>query len=381
MITSNDAHWMALAIKEAQKGLFSTTPNPAVGCVLVDSNNNFISKGFHAKAGENHAEVNALIAAGFTPHQSQPVPPILYNATAYVTLEPCSHTGRTPPCANALIEAKIGRVVIANVDNNPLVNKLGIAKLEAAGIIVESGLMEKQVLGFNRAFSYRMQHQRPYVVVKLASSLDGKTALLNGESKWITGEQARADVQKERALSCAILSGADTIIHDNPRLNVREQTLSEIPRAGFKLREKQPLRVIVDGKNRLNHDYQVFNDGQPTLVVNKEHNSALSALHCEQLQIGTKDGFLDLHQLMQHLSKREINRVWTEAGASLCGALFNQDLVNEFVLYQAPMIMGEKAQPLLNLPELSSLSDAIRGNYDEITQVGNDLKLRMRLKS
>ncbi|MBF7074712.1 bifunctional diaminohydroxyphosphoribosylaminopyrimidine deaminase/5-amino-6-(5-phosphoribosylamino)uracil reductase RibD [Glaciecola sp. MH2013] len=379
--SSDDAKWMALAIEEAKKGCCSTTPNPAVGCVIVNAKNELLGKGYHIKAGSAHAEVNALKAAGFSPHQGDTPPLSLTGATAYVTLEPCSHTGRTPPCAKALIEAKIARVVIASVDLNPLVHNQGIALLEKAGISVQSGLMEKEAQSINRAFNYRIVHDRPFVSVKLAASIDAKTALLNGESKWITGEPARADVQIERANSCAILSGADTVISDNPRLNVRPDTLPSAQRNAFKARQKQPLRVIIDGKNRLNNNYQIFQDGQPVLVFNAQHNNGLTGPECEQVQVPKKGDYLCLDAIMQHLAMRQINRVWTEAGAKLCGALFHEAWVNELIVYQAPMLLGNKARALVEFPEITSLAQAQRLCFTEITQLGNDLKLRITVKS
>ncbi|MDT0628831.1 bifunctional diaminohydroxyphosphoribosylaminopyrimidine deaminase/5-amino-6-(5-phosphoribosylamino)uracil reductase RibD [Alteromonas sp. W364] len=386
--SASDAKWMALAIQLARKGRFSTTPNPMVGCVIVSADGVLLGKGYHQKAGQGHAEVNALIDAGFTPHQGaassaqqSSEPPPTDGSTVYVTLEPCSHTGRTPPCANALIEAKVGRVVIASIDTNPLVKNRGVAMLREAGIIVETGLMDTLATDMNVAFNYRMQHHLPWVCVKLACSLDGRTALENGKSKWITSSESRLDVQQERASACAILSGADTIIADDPQLNVREAELQETTKTRFSKRQKQPLRVIIDGKNRLNSRYNLFNDGQEVLVFNTEHNPQLKEANCQQIQLNKKGDFVDLKEVMNNLAALQINRIWTEAGSSLCGALFEQGLVNEFVLYQAPMLLGNKAKGTINIHSLTELDDAIALESLEITQLGNDLKRRFRVKS
>jgi diaminohydroxyphosphoribosylaminopyrimidine deaminase/5-amino-6-(5-phosphoribosylamino)uracil reductase len=386
--SASDAKWMALALKLAYKGRYSTTPNPMVGCVIVSADGVLLGKGYHQKAGQAHAEVNALIDAGFIPHQTSsdsintatnPLP--TQGATAYVTLEPCSHTGRTPPCAKALIEAKIKRVVIASIDANPLVKNQGLAMLRQAGLSVETGLMASVAAEMNVAFNYRMQHQKPWVCVKLACSLDGRTALENGKSKWITSANSRLDVQQERAAACAILSGADTVIADNPRLDVRENELRESTRSLFSVREKQPMRVIIDGKNRLHNRYQLFNDGQQVVVFNTEFNPQLTGPHCQQIQITKKGDFVDLDEMMDKLASMQINRVWTEAGPSLCGALFEQGLVNEFVLYQAPMLLGNSAKGIINIQSITELNKAISLESTEITQLGNDLKRRFRVKS
>ena len=244
---------MLRALELAAKGRYSTTPNPRVGAVIVDDAGQLVGEGYHQKSGEAHAEVHALRQAKDKAK----------GATCYVTLEPCSHMGKTPPCADALIAAGVKKVIIASVDANPLVNHNGIAKLKQAGIAVETGLLKDQADDLNRAFFHRMQHAMPWVTVKLASSLDGKTALANGVSKWITGEKARADVQDLRAQSCAILSGADTVLADNPQLNVRPSLLSKEAQTAFAYRQKQPLRVLVDSKNRLNDDCLHFQHWKP----------------------------------------------------------------------------------------------------------------------
>ena len=396
--TKIDAHWMSMALKLAQKGRFSAMPNPNVGCVIVDKNNQLIGQGFHQKAGQAHAEVNALINAGFIPHQNpanKPTvhqdKPITHGATAYVTLEPCSHTGKTPPCALALIEAQIARVVIASIDKNPQVMNNGITLLKEAGIQVDTGLMESEAKKLNTAFNFRMTHSLPYVIVKLATSIDGKTALKNGESKWITGPEARANVQVERASSCAILSGADTVIVDDPKLNVRDAALPVFESALFKLRAAQPVRVIIDGQNRLHNNYQIFQDEHKVIVFNAKHNFQLTAKNIEQIQVplvvstehqsAEARQYLDLQAIMLVLAERQINRVWTETGAALSGALLKTNLVNELIIYQAPILLGSDARGAVNIGQLTSIEQAVKTEFKEVTQVGKDLKLRLSIKS
>ncbi len=396
--TEIDAYWMSMALKLAQKGRFSTMPNPNVGCVIVDTNNKLIGRGYHQKAGQAHAEVNALVNAGFVPHQNaanqstiHQEKPITSGATVYVTLEPCSHIGKTPPCALALIEAQVARVVIASIDKNPQVMNNGIAQLKEAGIQVDAGLMESEAQKLNIAFNFRMIHQLPWVTVKLATSLDGKTALQNGKSKWITGSEARANVQVERAASCAILSGADTVIADDPKLNVRIETLPSFENSLFRGRGAQPIRVIIDGQNRLHDNYQIFQDEHKVIVFNAQHNVQLTAKNIEQIQVPLVDSvkeqpvdarqYLDLHAIMLTLAAKHINRVWTETGAALSGALLSANLVNELIIYQAPMLLGSDARGAVSIGQLTSIQQAIRTEYKEVTQVGKDLKLRLSIKS
>jgi diaminohydroxyphosphoribosylaminopyrimidine deaminase/5-amino-6-(5-phosphoribosylamino)uracil reductase len=395
--TKADAHWMSMALKLARNGRFSTTPNPNVGCVIIDARGNLLGQGYHQKAGQGHAEVNALIDAGFTPYQNiaprpseRHVKPVTFGATAYVTLEPCSHTGKTPPCAKALIEAQIGRVVIASIDRNPEVRHKGIALLQDAGIKVDVGLMDAEAQKLNTAFNFRMAHNLPWVIIKLATSLDGKTALQNGESKWITGPKSRANVQIERALSCAILSGADTVIADNPRLNVRVDELPEFEFSLFQKRVSQPLRVVIDGQNRLHNNYQIFKDEHQVMVFNAQQNPLLTAKNIEQVQVplaglilnesSQPRQYLDLQAIMRTLAKKQINRVWTETGAALSGALLNANLVNELIVYQAPMLLGSDARGAVNIGQLTSLQQVIKTEFEEVTQVGNDLKIRLSIK-
>jgi diaminohydroxyphosphoribosylaminopyrimidine deaminase/5-amino-6-(5-phosphoribosylamino)uracil reductase len=368
----NDALHMARALKLAEKGRYSTTPNPHVGCVIVDVQQHIVGEGFHKKAGEGHAEVVALEQAGAK----------AVGATVYVTLEPCAHQGRTPPCAQALINAKVKKVIVACTDPNPQVSGKGIAMLKSAGIAVLCGLMEASALSLNEAFFFRMTNNRPFVTVKLAASLDGKTALENGESKWITSPQARADVQRYRAGACAILSGADTVIADNPKLNVRIQELPKAQAEQFSWRTKQPLRVVIDSKNRLSaSQYQIFQDGQSTLVYNATQNDDLPAVagaSYSQKAIGTtkqaKGLFVNIHALLEDLADQGINHLWVEAGETLSGVLFDIGVVDRLVLYQAPKILGSTARGLTSARAKTVLSDAISGKITSLCMVGTDTK-------
>jgi diaminohydroxyphosphoribosylaminopyrimidine deaminase/5-amino-6-(5-phosphoribosylamino)uracil reductase len=380
--TAFEKQMMALAIELASKGQYSTTPNPIVGCVIVDDNQTIVGQGFHQRAGEAHAEVNALAQAGELAH----------GTTAFVTLEPCAHTGRTGPCALALVEAGVSEVVVACTDPNPLVAGKGIAILKNANIKVRLGLLELEAQTLNRYFFHRLNHKRPFVTIKLAASIDGKTALENGESKWITGPDARADVQIERARACAILSGADTVLHDNPQLNVRPETLPIDVAQGFALRQKQPLRVIVDGQNRLNSRFQVLNDGHATVVYNHVFNvniqdststqvqllsddTAADTQDARQTTIGSDKGHVSLKLLLNDLADKNINYVWVEAGANLTGALFDAGLVDRVILYQAPKLLGSSARGLTHCESPSVLAKAMTGKVTSLELIGQDVKM------
>jgi len=371
--SSFDASMMARAFRLAEKGRYSTTPNPHVGCVIVDQNQKLVGEGFHLKAGLAHAEVNALAQAK----------ELAKGACAYVTLEPCAHTNRTGPCAEALVKAGIKRVVIACTDPNPNVAGKGIAILKAAGVEVQSGLMQETGTRLNEHFFYRMQHNMPFVTVKLAASIDGKTALANGESKWITGADARRDVQHQRAQSCAILSGAGTVIADNPSLNVRAHELSSQVAEQFSWREQQPLRVVIDGQNKLDSaSFLMLSDEAPTLVYNLEPNSKLNSTQLRQQvvakQMQANRDYVDLRAVMLDLAKQQINRVWVEAGAQLTGVLFDMGLVNELIVYQAPMLLGQQARHLTNYNSPSYLNQALAGNIVDVRKIGADTRTIIR---
>lgn len=365
--TPLDAKFMARALKLAENGTYSTTPNPNVGCVIVDGNNKIVGEGFHQTAGQPHAEVFALRQAADKAR----------NAIAYVTLEPCSHTNRTPPCALALIKAGVKKVVISATDPNPKVSGGGINLLKNAGIEVETGLLAAVAEAQNKFFFHRMRTNRPFVTVKLASSLDGKTALSNGKSKWITSPQARADVQKMRATACAILTGADTVIADDPNMTLRANELPEKISKQLEFRARPLLRAIVDGKNRLHQDkYKIFDQCiAPSIVYNLTHNPSIS----EQMQVqiaDSKNSFVCLKSLLSHLATiKEVNHLWVEAGQSLCGALIERNMVDRLVLYQAPVILGDKAKGLFNTAELLDLKSVRRLTLREHTRLGPDIKM------
>ncbi|WP_028864397.1 bifunctional diaminohydroxyphosphoribosylaminopyrimidine deaminase/5-amino-6-(5-phosphoribosylamino)uracil reductase RibD [Psychromonas aquimarina] len=370
--TEQDKHYMAHAVELAKKGRFTTSPNPNVGCVIA-ANNIIVGEGFHKKAGLPHAEINALAIA-----QTKAV-----NAACYVTLEPCSHYGRTPPCALALVEAGVKRVVIAMVDPNPKVAGRGIAILQEAGIQVDVGLLENEALNLNRGFIKRMQVKQPRVTVKLASSLDGKTALKNGQSQWITGPDARVDVQYYRAMQSALLTGSGTVIADNPSLNVRYEELKQAPMFNGEIdggSVRQPIRIILDSHNKLNLDEKLFSLEGLVLLVSLKPRDDLGAIACKaqvEQVIGSDDGHgrIDLNLLLSQLNKYEINDLWVEAGAKLAGEFFNNQLVDEFILYQAPKLMGDQARNLVNLPNYSKMEDVVQLTLKDVAIIGNDIRL------
>ncbi|HED34924.1 MAG TPA: bifunctional diaminohydroxyphosphoribosylaminopyrimidine deaminase/5-amino-6-(5-phosphoribosylamino)uracil reductase RibD [Gammaproteobacteria bacterium] len=360
---------MARAIQLAEKGLYTTQPNPRVGCVIVSCDRQCVGEGFHQLAGEPHAEVYALQQAA---DKAQ-------GATAYVTLEPCSHQGKTPPCANALIEAGVARVVCAMQDPNPLVSGEGIKKLQQAGIQVESGLLQAEAEALNPGFIKRMKTGQPYVRVKLAMSLDGRTAMASGESKWITGEAARADVQKLRARSSVVLTGSGTVLADNPSMNVRVSGAD----LGIAVAPHQPLRAIVDSDLKVlpgSHIFQPTVDMAAQTVVFTHKNLSTEDLQASgfnniQLVNPGGTGKIDLAGVMQWLAEQQANEVHVEAGSILCGALLDQGLVDELVIYMAAHIMGGAARGLFHLPKLNSMSERINLEIREIRPIGKDWRI------
>ncbi|WP_430387963.1 bifunctional diaminohydroxyphosphoribosylaminopyrimidine deaminase/5-amino-6-(5-phosphoribosylamino)uracil reductase RibD [Dyella sp. 20L07] len=360
VFTAIDHAHMAHALRLAEHGLFTTQPNPRVGCVIAHGQQ-VVGAGFHQRAGEPHAEVYALREAG---EQAS-------GATAYVTLEPCAHHGRTPPCADALVAAGVSRVVIAAEDPFPQVAGRGIGKLRDAGITVETGLMREQARELNIGFFSRIERARPWVRVKLAMSLDGRTALANGESKWITGEAARADVQRWRARSSAILTGSGTVLADNPRLTVR---LPEDERFA------PPWRVLLDSRLRAPADSHVLDGTAPTLVMHGASASAVDPrFHATELAVVKEQGdALNLHAVLAELARRHCNEVHVEAGPRLCGALFAAGLVDELLIYMAPLLLGDTARPLLGLPSLADMTGRWKLHTVDRRAVGDDLRLLLR---
>ncbi|WP_170376436.1 bifunctional diaminohydroxyphosphoribosylaminopyrimidine deaminase/5-amino-6-(5-phosphoribosylamino)uracil reductase RibD [Pasteurella multocida] len=361
--TAQDVVYMQMALELAEKGQFTTTPNPSVGCVLV-KDGIIVGRGFHVKAGEAHAEVMALREAGENAR----------GATAYVTLEPCSHVGRTPPCAQDLIDAGVVKVVSAMCDPNPQVAGRGLRMLSDAGIESAVGLLAEKAEWLNRGFLKRMRTGRPYVQLKMAMSLDGRTAMANGESKWITGELARADVQAERAKASAILSTSATVLADDPLLNVRWQQLPDKVKADYTQAQlRQPVRVILDSQHRVQPSHRLFSLSSPVWLVSQTARSLLEfPAHCEQIQLSASTNALA--DLMAELGQRQINTLWIEAGATLAGALIEAKLVDELIIYIAPKLLGDAARGLCKLPHLSTLAEASLWQLHSIEKLGDDLK-------
>ncbi len=361
-----DEQAMRRAIALAGLGCYTTAPNPNVGAVLV-KDGEVIGEGYHQQAGGPHAEVFALRQAG---NSAQ-------GATAYVTLEPCSHFGRTPPCANALIAADVSRVVVAMLDPNPLVAGRGVAMLRDAGITVDVGLFEMQARELNPGFLSKMERKRPFCRLKIAISLDGRIALANGESKWLTGPLAREDVQLQRAKSCAIVSSAETVLADDARLDLRSPAIPRM--ADGQLR--QPLRVILDRRARLTGTEPIFQTGGRVVLIYTTHLTSLPTLDAakvevEQWQVDEdNNGSLNIDAIMQRLSQLSINVIWLEAGAKLSSAWLAAGFVDELVVYQAPILLGQDGKAMLNMPSLEKLADAQRFHWREVSQIGEDLRL------
>ncbi len=354
-----DHSMMARALRLAERAMWTTTPNPRVGCVLV-RDSWIVGEGWHEKADEPHAEVHALNAAGRRAR----------GATAYVTLEPCSHHGRTPPCAEALIAAGISRVVVAMTDPNPLVAGKGLALLAAAGIETACGLLETEARELNIGFVARMTRGRPWLRLKAAASLDGKTALNNGLSQWITGPDARRDGQRWRARACAILTGIGTVRDDDPLLNVRDLETT-----------RQPLRVVVDSKLDTPLTARILQGG-PSLIVgaveNAEKIELLRSTGAEVLIFPNAAGKVELKDLLDELGRRGINEVHAEAGFKLNGSLLREGLVDELLLYLAPCLIGHDASGLFNLPELTSLDQKRQLKIRDLRQVGENIRILAR---
>ncbi len=390
MATARDSHWMACALRLAERGLYSTSPNPRVGCVLV-RDGKVVGEGWHQRAGEAHAEIHALSAAGEEAR----------GATAYITLEPCSHRGRTPPCTDALLAAGVKRVVAAVQDPNPQVAGQGMGKLRAAGIDAECGLMEAAARELNIGFFSRMTRGMPWVRSKIAMSLDGRTALHNGVSQWITGKAARQDVQHWRARSCAVLTGIGTILADDPQLNVREVETS-----------RQPLRVVVDSYLRLPLTARILSAectpsltlpprereqipspsggakrgagaGEKVLVYTATQDTgkiaALEKAGARVAVLPDTNGRVDLNTVLRDLAANGCNEVLVEAGSVLNGALLQAGLVDELVLYLASQLLGDTARGMAQLGELMSLDQRIELDWQDVRQVGKDLRIVARV--
>ena len=365
MTELDDQVYMARAVQLARKGLYTTDPNPRVGCVLVKSGE-IIGEGWHERAGDPHAEIIALNQAG---RQAR-------NATAFVTLEPCCHAGRTGPCVEAMIEAGISRVVCSAIDPNPLVFGAGLRRLEEVGIIIETGLLEDAAASLNSGYLMRMRCGRPLVRSKLAVSLDGRTALASGESQWITGEASRADVHSWRARSSAVVTGIGTVLNDNPSLNAR---LTDSSRDVL-----QPLRIVIDSQLQTPPAARLIDLPGDAIIFTKQ--SALQhAQNQAQAQALSDKGVMiegvsgdeqcNLEQVIQRLGEMEVNEVWVEAGAKLNGTLLEMGLVDELVIYIAPHLLGADSQGMFCIEPLASLKHRIQVTYEDISRVGEDIRI------
>jgi diaminohydroxyphosphoribosylaminopyrimidine deaminase/5-amino-6-(5-phosphoribosylamino)uracil reductase len=362
MFDDHDLAHMQRALALAARGLYTTTPNPRVGCVIVSVRGEVVGEGWHVRAGESHAEVMALRAAG---EDAQ-------GATAYVTLEPCSHFGRTPPCADALVRAGVSRVIVAMQDPNPQVSGRGLQRLRDAGVDVRCGLLADAARELNIGFVSRMERQRPWMRLKIATSLDGFSALPDGTSQWITGELARADGHAWRARACAILTGIGTVRDDNPRLDVRHL---ETPR--------QPLKVVVDSRLQLDPRARLLN-GAPVLVAcavqDPEREQGLRDRGAEILHLPGPRGKVDLPALVRALAERGLNEVHVEAGYKLNGSLLQAGLIDELLLYLAPSALGA-GLPAFDLPAPATLASRLSFRWQDIQSVGDDLRLLARVNA
>jgi diaminohydroxyphosphoribosylaminopyrimidine deaminase/5-amino-6-(5-phosphoribosylamino)uracil reductase len=359
MFAPADREHMTRALRLAERGLFTTTPNPRVGCVVVRGGE-IVGEGCHERAGEAHAEVNALRAAGARAE----------DATVYVTLEPCVHHGRTPPCVEALLAAKVKRVVVAMGDPNPKVSGRGFAALRAAGVEVASGLLEDEARELNVGFVSRMTRGRPWVRLKSATTLDARTALASGESQWITGEAARRDGHHWRARACAILTGIGTVRDDDPRLTVRDV---DTPR--------QPLRVLVDSRLEVPLAARLLDGGNLLVAAAIEDRAKAARLRdrgAEVVVLPNASGKVELEDLVRELGRRALNEVHVEAGFKLNGSLVAAGLVDELLVYIAPKLLGESARGMFHLPGVERLADARRLRLTDVTRIGEDVRLRAR---
>jgi len=363
MPDADDFRYMARAIRLAERGMYTTDPNPRVGCVLV-KHGEVIGEGWHERAGEPHAEIMALREAGDEAKGS----------VAYISLEPCCHHGKTPPCSDALIEAGLSRVVVAMEDPNPRVAGKGISQLRGAGIEVDVGVMTAQAECLNPGFIQRMRHGRPYVRCKMAMSLDGRTAMASGESQWITGEAARQDVHRLRARSSAIITGTGTVLSDNPSMNARLEDEEVM----------QPLRVVLDSQLSIKSDTKMMALPGRTVVCTtcKDENKtkALLSAGVEVVSLAEENGKVSLSSLMDYLNGQQINEVLLEAGATLSGTFMQEGLVDELVIYMAPTLLGNNARGLFSLPGLEKMADQIKLDIVDMRAIGNDWRITAKIQ-
>ncbi|HZP86455.1 MAG TPA: bifunctional diaminohydroxyphosphoribosylaminopyrimidine deaminase/5-amino-6-(5-phosphoribosylamino)uracil reductase RibD [Burkholderiales bacterium] len=361
MFSAADHMYMARALQLARRALDTSSPNPRVGCVIVRGDA-VIAEGWHARAGEPHAEIHALRQAA---EQAR-------GATVYVSLEPCSHHGRTPPCADALVDAQVARVVAAMRDPNPKVAGSGLVRLQAAGIATTSGLLEVQARELNIGFVSRMERGRPWLRVKTAASLDGRTALANGVSQWITGLPARRDGHRWRARSCAVMTGIGTLLHDDSRLTVREVEAT-----------RQPLRIVVDRDLLLPPDARIFEDPAPVLVFtaleDRAKRAVLEQRGAQVVSLPDGQGKVDLRRMLEELARREINEILVESGNRLNGALLRAGLVDELVVYLAPQLLGDRARGMFDLGEITALDARVDLSIHDVRRIGEDWRIIARV--
>jgi diaminohydroxyphosphoribosylaminopyrimidine deaminase/5-amino-6-(5-phosphoribosylamino)uracil reductase len=355
---------MSLALRLAKRGRYSASPNPNVGCVITNKHGEIVGTGYHARAGEPHAEIHALKEAG-----DQAI-----GGTAYVTLEPCCHQGKTGPCTQALIDAKISCVVIAMQDPNPLVAGKGMEELHAHGIHVTDSILKEQAETLNRGFIKRMSQGLPWVTVKMATSMDGRTSLSNGQSKWITSDHARKDVQKLRASCDAILTGIGTVLADDPSLNVRFNS----EQLGIDGSVIQPYRVVIDPDLKIHPDAKLLHLEGKALIFAKEgvDSSKFRAIeNCEVIYMPEESGKFNLQRVLKKLSALEVNTVMVEAGPSLVGKLIDSKLVDELINYLSPKLMGNHSKGMLDIDEIKQMDNCISLEYSDIRQIGSDLRI------
>ena len=366
----NDQYYMAHALRLAAKGLWTTDPNPRVGCVIV-RDNEIVGEGWHQTAGEPHAEIHALAMAKDKAK----------GATCYITLEPCCHYGRTPPCTDALIKAGIIRVVAAMTDPNPIVSTKGLDQLTQAGIMVDTGILSHEVEQLNQGFFMRMRHKRPYIRCKLAMSLDGRTAMASGESQWITSSDARRDVQCLRARSSAIMTGAGTVLADDPRLTVREDDLPcRLQTSSQPATIKPPLRVVIDTHLSTPVTARMLNVPGKTLIFTASNTESVKTMlekaGAQVIYLPNREREVDLPLVCQQLAEvYEVNEVLLETGARLSGAMLRAGLIDEVVIYIAPLLMGNKARGLFNLPDIEHLNQHLPLNITDVRAVGRDWRI------
>lgn len=370
MWTASDYQHMSRALQIAQRGLYSTDPNPRVGCVIV-KDNSVLAEGWHQKAGHPHAEIEALKNASENNTFAD-----VSGATCYVSLEPCAHHGRTPPCTEALIKAGIRRVVAATIDPNPLVAGKGLQQLNEADIETGSGLMEAQARELNPGFEMRMKQGRPFVRCKLAMSLDGKTALANGQSQWISSDESRMDVQRLRARSSAVMTGIGTVIADDPSMSVRLSGSSEWTKHG-----RQPLRVILDSDLEISPDAKILGLPGDVIIFNAsecgDKKKQLANLGVEMVSVEAKRGSAFLEYVLRYLAReKEINEVLLETGSTLSGEMLQAGFIDELIIYLAPTLLGQDAKALFQLPLIDNMSDRISLNISDIRTIGKDIRIK-----